>query len=156
MPRCRQRRAEPQSADGRERWWRPASDGVRIHDEDIRDAPEKAAAHTAASRLFAEQRTDMYRRWLDERAHWGPEWNRAAESSESSLRITADELAELNKELMLGGGVIADRLGPRRVLISSDAVRSAAVLAVAVLLLVGRPGCGRWPRWRWASGPSTP
>lgn len=92
--------AEPQRADGRERWWRPASDGVRIQDEDFRDAPEKAAAHTAASRLFAEQRTDMYRRWLDERARWGPEWNRAAESSESSLRLTADELAELNRELL--------------------------------------------------------
>ncbi|MFG2548802.1 ArsR/SmtB family transcription factor [Streptomyces sp. NPDC048581] len=92
--------AEPQSADGRERWWQPASDGVRIREEDFRDAPEKAAAHTAASRLFAEQRTGMYRRWLDERAHWGPEWNRAAESSESHLRLTADELTELNKELL--------------------------------------------------------
>ncbi|AZQ34115.1 ArsR family transcriptional regulator [Streptomyces cyaneochromogenes] len=92
--------AEPQSADGRERWWQPASDGVSIRDEDFRDAPEKAAAHTAASRLFAEQRTEMYRRWLDERAHWGREWNRAAESSESHLRLTADELAELNKELL--------------------------------------------------------
>lgn len=92
--------AEPQSGDGRERWWQPASDGVRIRDEDFRDAPEKAAAHTAASRLFAEQRTEMYRRWLDERAHWGPEWNRAAESSESNLRLTADELTELNKELL--------------------------------------------------------
>ncbi|MFI6010453.1 MFS transporter [Streptomyces sp. NPDC051243] len=45
--------------------------------------------------------------------------------------------------LMLGGGVIADRFGPRKVLISSDAVRCAAVLAVAGLLLVGRPGL--WP-----------
>ncbi|KOG20263.1 ArsR/SmtB family transcription factor [Streptomyces viridochromogenes] len=92
--------AEPQSADGRERWWRPASDGVSIRDEDFRDAPEKAAAHTAASRLFAEQRADMYRRWLDERAHWSAEWNRVAESTESNLRLTADELAELNKELL--------------------------------------------------------
>lgn len=38
--------AEPQSADGRERWWQPASDGVSIRDEDFRDAPEKAAALT--------------------------------------------------------------------------------------------------------------
>ncbi|MFE5817783.1 MFS transporter [Streptomyces sp. NPDC056479] len=45
--------------------------------------------------------------------------------------------------LMLGGGVVADRLGPRRVLIGSDAVRCAAVLGVAGLLLVGRPGL--WP-----------
>jgi DNA-binding transcriptional ArsR family regulator len=92
--------AEPQSADGRERWWRPSSDGVSIRDEDFRDAPEKAAAHTAASRLFAEDRMDMYRRWLDERTHWGPEWNRSAESSESVLRLTADELAELNSEML--------------------------------------------------------
>ncbi|MEU6251745.1 helix-turn-helix domain-containing protein [Streptomyces sp. NPDC047043] len=92
--------AEPQSADGRERWWQPASDGVSIHQEDFSDAPEQAAAHTAASRLFAEQRMDMYRRWLDERAHWNPEWNRTAESTESALRLTADELAELTKEML--------------------------------------------------------
>ncbi|MFC4499069.1 MULTISPECIES: ArsR/SmtB family transcription factor [Streptomyces] len=92
--------AEPQSADGRERWWQPASDGVSIRDEDFRDAPEKAAALTAASRLFFEQRADMYRRFLDERAHWGTAWNAAAESSESSMRLTADELAELDKEML--------------------------------------------------------
>ncbi|GHD97818.1 MFS transporter [Streptomyces alanosinicus] len=45
--------------------------------------------------------------------------------------------------LMLGGGVIADRFGPRRVVIGSDAVRCAAVLAVAVLLFLTRPGL--WP-----------
>ncbi|MFE0133169.1 MFS transporter [Streptomyces sp. NPDC059037] len=42
--------------------------------------------------------------------------------------------------LMLGGGVIADRFGPRRVVIGSDAVRCAVILAVAVLLLVTAPG----------------
>ncbi|MGY1582456.1 ArsR/SmtB family transcription factor [Streptomyces sp. MN13] len=92
--------AEPQSEDGRERWWQPASDGVSIRDEDFRDAPEKAAAHTAASRLFAEQRMDMYRRYLDERAHWGSEWNTSANSAESVLRLTAAELAEFNAELL--------------------------------------------------------
>ncbi|MGY1582455.1 MFS transporter [Streptomyces sp. MN13] len=45
--------------------------------------------------------------------------------------------------LMLGGGVIADRLGPRRVVIGSDAVRCAAVLAVALLLFAADPGL--WP-----------
>ncbi|MEU7401498.1 MFS transporter [Streptomyces sp. NPDC044948] len=42
--------------------------------------------------------------------------------------------------LMLGGGVVVDRLGPRRVVIGSDAVRCAAVLAVAVLLFATDPG----------------
>jgi hypothetical protein len=45
--------------------------------------------------------------------------------------------------LMLGGGVIADRFGPRRVVIGSDAVRCAAVLAVAGLLFFTSPGL--WP-----------
>ena len=45
--------------------------------------------------------------------------------------------------LMLGGGVIADRFGPLRVVIGSDAVRCAAVLAVAALLFLTGPGL--WP-----------
>ncbi|MFJ9538025.1 ArsR/SmtB family transcription factor [Streptomyces sp. NPDC101225] len=91
--------AEGRSGDGRERWWRPASEGVSIRDEDFRDAPEKAAAHTAASRLFFEQRADMYRRYLDERAHWGDAWTSAAESAEWLLRLTPDELAALAGEM---------------------------------------------------------
>ncbi|WP_436841604.1 MFS transporter [Streptomyces parvulus] len=42
--------------------------------------------------------------------------------------------------LMLGGGVVADRLGPRRVVIGSDAVRCGTVLAVAAVLYVTDPG----------------
>jgi predicted MFS family arabinose efflux permease len=45
--------------------------------------------------------------------------------------------------LMLGGGVSADRFGPRRVVIGSDVVRCAAVLAVAALLFLTTPGL--WP-----------
>ncbi|MFJ9243230.1 ArsR/SmtB family transcription factor [Streptomyces sp. NPDC101776] len=91
--------AEPRSGDGRERWWQPASEGVSIRDEDFRDAPEKAAAHTAASRLFFDQHVDMYRRYLDGRAHWSDEWTSAADSSEWLLRLTPAELAELSKEM---------------------------------------------------------
>ncbi|GAA1039799.1 helix-turn-helix domain-containing protein [Streptomyces murinus] len=92
--------AEPGSGDGRERWWRPASDGVRIRDEDFRDAPEQIAAHTAASRLFFAQRSDMYLRFLDERPHWGEEWAPGAVSSEAVLRLTPAELAELTGEML--------------------------------------------------------
>ncbi|MFJ6896499.1 ArsR/SmtB family transcription factor [Streptomyces hokutonensis] len=91
--------AEPRSGDGRERWWQPASDGLSVRDEDFRDAPEKAAAHTAASRLFFDQRIDMYRRYLDERAHWSDEWTSAADNSEWLVRLTPAELGELSKEL---------------------------------------------------------
>lgn len=92
--------AGPQTSDGRERWWQPSSDGVSIRDRDFRDAPERAAAHLAATRLFHEQRADMYRRYLDERATWSAEWNAAAPDSESLLRLTAAELDELREELL--------------------------------------------------------
>ncbi|MFE9553528.1 MFS transporter [Streptomyces sp. NPDC006692] len=42
--------------------------------------------------------------------------------------------------LMLGGGVVADRFGPRRVVIASDAVRCAVILAMAAALLLAGPG----------------
>ncbi|MEW2291631.1 MFS transporter [Streptomyces sp. NPDC006743] len=42
--------------------------------------------------------------------------------------------------LMLGGGVVADRYGPRRVVLGSTAARGALVLTAAVLLLVTSPG----------------
>ncbi|MFE8943385.1 ArsR/SmtB family transcription factor [Streptomyces sp. NPDC007856] len=91
--------AEPQTADGRERWWQPASDGVRIRDEDFRGEPGKAAAHLAATRLFHDQRADQYRRYLDERPTWGPEWNTASVDTESWMRLTPAELTALKDEL---------------------------------------------------------
>ncbi|MFC8665372.1 MULTISPECIES: ArsR/SmtB family transcription factor [Streptomyces] len=92
--------AEPRSADGRERWWQPASEGVSVRDEDFRDAPEQAAAHTAFARLLVDQRSELYRTYLDGRHAWGPEWNRAASDSETTLRLTAAELKRLNEELL--------------------------------------------------------
>lgn len=41
--------------------------------------------------------------------------------------------------LMLGGGVVADRFGPRKVVIGGDAVRCAMAVAAAGVLLVGGP-----------------
>ncbi|WP_418956526.1 MFS transporter [Streptomyces tritici] len=42
--------------------------------------------------------------------------------------------------LMLGGGVLADRFGPRRVVVVSDAVRALVVLGLAAVLFVASPG----------------
>lgn len=92
--------AEPGSGDARERWWRPSSEGVSIRDADFRDAPEKAAAHTAAARLFQEQRGELFRRYLDGRSAWGGEWNTAAFDSESWMHLNPAELTALGEELL--------------------------------------------------------
>ncbi|MER6029025.1 MFS transporter [Streptomyces sp. NPDC001851] len=66
---------------------------------------------------------------------------RAGTPAQAGLVMSASALPRA--VLMLGGGVVADRFGPRRVVIGSDAVRCAAVLAVAALLSLTRPGL--WP-----------
>jgi DNA-binding transcriptional ArsR family regulator len=91
--------AEPQSADGRERWWRPVSDGLTVRHEDIRDAPEKLAAQGALTRTLLEQRVALYRRYLDESESWSDAWRSAGLDSEYLPRLTAAELAELQDEL---------------------------------------------------------
>lgn len=42
--------------------------------------------------------------------------------------------------LMLAGGVVADRVGPRKLVIGSDAARCAVILAVAAALALSSPG----------------
>ncbi|MGW2299512.1 ArsR/SmtB family transcription factor [Streptomyces sp. NPDC001809] len=91
--------AEARSADGRERWWQPGSYGFSIHDEDLRDAPELAAAGAAFSRTVDAQRTQLHARFLDERHTWSGAWRSASLSSEWLPRLTADELAALGAEL---------------------------------------------------------
>lgn len=91
--------AENRSADGRERWWQPSSYGVSIRDEDVRGTPELAAASDALGRTINEQRTELHRRFLDERLTWSDAWRSASISSEWLPRLTAAELTALSDEL---------------------------------------------------------
>ncbi|MDT7841089.1 MFS transporter [Streptomyces justiciae] len=70
-------------------------------------------------------------------------WAAVQAGSPSQAGLVMSVSALPRAVLMLGGGVIADRLGPRRVVIGSDVVRCAAVLAVAALLFLTSPGL--WP-----------
>lgn len=91
--------AEGEGNDGRERWWQPASKGLKFYDEDFSDAPEKAATHAAVGRLAFDQHIELYRGYLDARQSWSQEWRSAASSSEYLTRLTADELAALTREM---------------------------------------------------------
>ncbi|MFI5746322.1 helix-turn-helix domain-containing protein [Streptomyces sp. NPDC051644] len=91
--------AETQGADGRERWWQPASKGLSFHDEDFSDAPEKVATHAAVGRLSFEQRNELYLRYLDSAQSWSPEWRKASSASDYLARLTAGELAALSREV---------------------------------------------------------
>ena len=43
---------------------------------------------------------------------------------------------------LLGGGVLADRLGSRRVMLTADAARCAAQGVLAASVALGSRGCG--------------
>ncbi|MFJ2212322.1 ArsR/SmtB family transcription factor [Streptomyces sp. NPDC101062] len=91
--------AEPHGTDGRERWWRVASEGVSWGHEDFSDAPEEVAAYSAVGRLVFEQRVSQYRAFLDSQNAWPSEWRTASLSSEYLAPLTAAELAAFQREL---------------------------------------------------------
>ncbi|WP_156723952.1 MFS transporter [Streptomyces apocyni] len=67
-------------------------------------------------------------------------WAAAREGSATQAGLVLAVAAVPRALFMLGGGVIADRYGPRRIVIASDAVRCLVVLGVAALLLLATPG----------------
>ncbi|MFF2849406.1 ArsR/SmtB family transcription factor [Streptomyces sp. NPDC058001] len=91
--------AEGEGTDGRERWWKPASQGLSFRDADFSDAPEKVAVKAAVTRLSFEQQAELYRGYLDQTGVWSTEWSGAATASEYMQRLTAAELAELTAEI---------------------------------------------------------
>lgn len=92
--------ASGRSADGRERWWRVASEeGWGFRDSDFADTPEGAAAVGAVTRGIVDNRIAQYRAYLDQTAAWGKAWTDAAFSSEWMLDLTPAELTEMSDEL---------------------------------------------------------
>ncbi|SDK08649.1 MFS transporter [Streptomyces indicus] len=67
-------------------------------------------------------------------------WAAARSGSAAQAGLVMAVSAVPRALLMLYGGVIADRLGPRRVVIGSDAVRFAVILVAAGLLVAVQPG----------------
>jgi DNA-binding transcriptional ArsR family regulator len=91
--------ARRSGGDARERWWQPAATTLSTRDEDFRDAPERAAAHAAVSRMHARQQREMYESYLDTQPTWDDAWRSAAFSSEDLMSLTPDELRRFAEEL---------------------------------------------------------
>ncbi|MBB5777534.1 winged helix-turn-helix domain-containing protein [Nonomuraea jabiensis] len=89
----------PARGDARERWWQPADESISTRDEDFRDAPERAAVHSAVSRMHVRQQNEMYESFLDTQSAWPGDWRNAAYSSEFLLSLTAEELRRLGDEI---------------------------------------------------------
>lgn len=83
---------------GRARPWRMTSIGMHI--ANTHDDPEVEVAATALARLIRERQLDRYRRWEETKASYPRRWRDAAEDSQLLFYVTAEELAQLNDELL--------------------------------------------------------
>ena len=84
--------------DRREHWWRAIIESYAWSASDFTDPAGRAVAMTA-QQLQIENQIERLRAYHAASAAWGPEWLDAATSSDSSLRLTPDELHELCAEL---------------------------------------------------------
>ena len=89
----------PSRGDGRERVWRSRHQGLNIE-----AGPEGGAAEKAADRelstMFLEIEDARARAWLARRDEEPYEWYTAATSADMQIQVTAEELRELNDEVL--------------------------------------------------------
>jgi len=83
----------------RERWWRAAHDRTVWEPIEALDDPERKAASDLLRRAVLQRYTERLQAYLDAEATFGPQWIRGTTSSDSTLHLTSDELAELRGEL---------------------------------------------------------
>jgi DNA-binding transcriptional ArsR family regulator len=88
----------PSRGDGRERVWRTAATGMRFHGE-----PGQPGAREAERTLADAYLTNDFQRmheWATREGDEPEEWREASMLSRMHLLLTADELAEVNKQVM--------------------------------------------------------
>jgi DNA-binding transcriptional ArsR family regulator len=83
---------------GRSRPWQVKSLGMRFGD--THDDPESEIAANALGQLFRERELDRYWSWRRSKSSFPKEWRDASSDSEFVFYLTANELKELNDELM--------------------------------------------------------
>jgi DNA-binding transcriptional ArsR family regulator len=91
--------APRRGGDRRERWWRKTDDGFSFTASQFTGDPEARGVAVAAKRQMLAHQISRLERWIDQDHAWGDVWADAAFSSDSLLRLTAPELAELSAEL---------------------------------------------------------
>jgi DNA-binding transcriptional ArsR family regulator len=83
---------------GRSRPWRMTSIGHTI--AATHDDPQTAIAASTLVRLIRERQLDRYRAWRETQSTFPREWRDAASDSEYVFYLTAQELDDLNQELL--------------------------------------------------------
>jgi DNA-binding transcriptional ArsR family regulator len=83
---------------GRARPWRMTSIGMSF--SDTHEDPEAEIAANALSRVIRERQLGRYQTWLQTKAAYPRRWREAADESEWGAYLTAEELDQVNAEIV--------------------------------------------------------
>ncbi|HEX3588649.1 MAG TPA: helix-turn-helix domain-containing protein [Pseudonocardiaceae bacterium] len=100
------------SRDRRDRWWRLAAPRLRWSADDVAHDSAARAVATAAESLNLDRQVGLVRDWLGAPDQQRAKWAHGAFSTDSWLRLTPDELAELGAQLTTLLGQWAGRTSP--------------------------------------------
>ncbi|WP_214413729.1 ArsR/SmtB family transcription factor [Sphaerisporangium fuscum] len=86
--------------DRRERWWRLTSTQVRWATSDFGDDPASAAIASAAESLNLDHHVNLVRAWYAADEEERAAWRGAPFATSDWLRLTPDELAQLERQVL--------------------------------------------------------
>lgn len=113
---------EPGRGTAKERWWQAAQDAHSWREDDLDDAdPDARAAVDWLRRHYWHQFSERAEAWEAARGRWPVAWRAEAGLDDALVHVTAEELAELRRELH---AVLARHHRPRR---DEPGVRTVAV-----------------------------
>jgi hypothetical protein len=91
---------ETDDGRGRERWWRAATQSHGWTERDVVGDPEAEAASDWLRRHYLRSFVERYEAWLDQSSTWPLDWRAAAESGDTMLRVSPEQLAAFEEELL--------------------------------------------------------
>ena len=92
--------AEAEGGQGRERLWRASTESHSWTERDLADQPDGQAASDWLRRHYLGSFVESYERWLEVQKDWPIDWRAAADLIDAALRVTPDDLASLQAELI--------------------------------------------------------
>ncbi|MFE2037784.1 ArsR/SmtB family transcription factor [Streptomyces scopuliridis] len=91
---------DPTRGKGRERWWRASDEGTRFGPDLHSDTdPAVRGAVDLFLHEIATIHTQELATWLGTASDWPMEWSHSADLSDFTLRLTAEQLHEMNEKL---------------------------------------------------------
>ncbi|MFF1375782.1 ArsR/SmtB family transcription factor [Streptomyces sp. NPDC058308] len=91
---------DPERGKGRERWWRPAQQGIHTDADLMNDrTPEVRGALSILLHEYATLRAQEVSTWIATRHEWSQGWVEASDLSDFSLDLTPDQALELRDKV---------------------------------------------------------